>query len=169
MVGGQRHVPATLIPGKTQYPLSSTLDGTQGGCGQVRKISPPPGFDPRTVQPTESRCTEYVIKAHPSTCFISKTASWIHLKLALGRTGVKLQLMYNFNLISYKSYKHYINLKSNSTSFKMTQARGGGGAGFDLRSAHMSFVVDRVALGHVSITVRLVSPVSIISLTIHTH
>ena len=30
----------------------------QDRSGQVRKISPPPGFDPRTVQPVASRCTD---------------------------------------------------------------------------------------------------------------
>ena len=40
-----------LPPGKTQYPLYKRLGGPQGLSGQVRKISPPPGFDPRTVQP----------------------------------------------------------------------------------------------------------------------
>jgi hypothetical protein len=28
-------------------------------AGQVRKIAPPPGFDPRTVQPVGSRYTDY--------------------------------------------------------------------------------------------------------------
>ena len=40
----------SLTPGKTRYPLYRRLDGLQGRSGQVRKISPPPGFDPRTVQ-----------------------------------------------------------------------------------------------------------------------
>ena len=31
------------------------------GCGKYR---PPPGFDPRTVQPAASRCTDCVIRAH---------------------------------------------------------------------------------------------------------
>jgi len=43
--GDQRHDPATLSPGKTRY----LFDGPQGRSGRVRKISPPPGFDPRTV------------------------------------------------------------------------------------------------------------------------
>ena len=30
----------------------------------MRKISPPPRFDPRTVQPVASRCTDYAIPAH---------------------------------------------------------------------------------------------------------
>jgi hypothetical protein len=42
---------SSLPPGKTRYPLYRRLDGRQGRYGQVRKISPPPGFDPRTVQP----------------------------------------------------------------------------------------------------------------------
>jgi hypothetical protein len=41
----------TLPPGKTQYPLYRRLGGPQSRSGQVRKISHPPGFDPRTVQP----------------------------------------------------------------------------------------------------------------------
>jgi len=37
----------TLLPGKTRYPLYRRLGWPQGWSGQVRKISPPPGFDPR--------------------------------------------------------------------------------------------------------------------------
>ena len=48
----------TLPPGKTRYPLCRRLDGPQCRSGQVRKISPPPGFDPRTVQPVGSRYTD---------------------------------------------------------------------------------------------------------------
>ena len=36
---------------------------SQGRSGRVRKISPPPGFDPRTVQPVANRYTEYAIPA----------------------------------------------------------------------------------------------------------
>jgi hypothetical protein len=32
--------------------------------GRVRKISPTPGFDPRTVQPVASRYTDYIIPVH---------------------------------------------------------------------------------------------------------
>jgi hypothetical protein len=35
--------------GKTRYPLYRRLGGPQGRSGQVRKISPPPGFDPRIL------------------------------------------------------------------------------------------------------------------------
>jgi len=44
----------TLPPGKTRYPLYRRLCGPQGRPGQVRKISLPPGFDLRTVQPVGS-------------------------------------------------------------------------------------------------------------------
>jgi hypothetical protein len=49
-VGGHHHAPAALLPGKTRYPLYRRLGGPQARSGCVRKISPPPGFDPRTVQ-----------------------------------------------------------------------------------------------------------------------
>jgi hypothetical protein len=40
-----------FTPGATRYPLYRRLGGPQGRSEQVRKISPSPGFDPRTVQP----------------------------------------------------------------------------------------------------------------------
>jgi hypothetical protein len=39
-VGGQRHAPAALPPGKTRYPLYGSLGGPQGWSGQVRKHRP---------------------------------------------------------------------------------------------------------------------------------
>jgi len=63
-VGGQRHAPAALPPGKTRYPLCRRLGGPQGRSGRVRKISPAPEFDPRTVQPLASRYTDGAIPAH---------------------------------------------------------------------------------------------------------
>ena len=63
-VGGQRPAPAALAPGKTWYPLHRRLSGPQGQSVRVRKISPPPGFDPRTVQPVASRYTDWGIPTH---------------------------------------------------------------------------------------------------------
>jgi hypothetical protein len=62
-VGDHRHAPATLPPGKTWCLLYKRLGVPQGRCGQVRKISPLPGFNPRTVQPVQSRYTDYAILA----------------------------------------------------------------------------------------------------------
>jgi len=63
-VGDQHHDPAALPPKKTRYPLYKRLGGPQGRSGRVRKISPPPGFYPRTVQPVASSYTDYAIPAH---------------------------------------------------------------------------------------------------------
>jgi hypothetical protein len=57
-VGGQCHAPAALPSEKTRYPFYRRLGGLQGRSGQVQKISPPPGFHPRTVQPVASRYTD---------------------------------------------------------------------------------------------------------------
>ena len=51
-----------LPSGKTRNPLYRRLCGPQSRPGQVRKMSPPPGFDPRTVQPVASRCTDYATR-----------------------------------------------------------------------------------------------------------
>jgi hypothetical protein len=52
----------SLPPGNTRYPLYRRLGGPQGRSGQVRKVSTPPGFDPRTVQPVASRYTDWATR-----------------------------------------------------------------------------------------------------------
>jgi hypothetical protein len=55
---GSASCPGRFLPrGKTRYPLYRRLGGPQSRSGQVRKISPSPGFDPRNVQPVASRYT----------------------------------------------------------------------------------------------------------------
>jgi len=61
-VGGQAL--AALPPGKPRYPLYRGLDGPQIRSGRVGKISPPPGFDPRTFHSVASRYTDRAILAH---------------------------------------------------------------------------------------------------------
>ena len=51
------------LRGKTRYPLCRRLGGPQGRSGRVRKILPPPGFDPRIVQPVASHYTDCAIPA----------------------------------------------------------------------------------------------------------
>ena len=49
-VGGQRHTPAALSPGKTRHPMYRRQGGPQGLSWRVRKIlAPQPGFDPQTM------------------------------------------------------------------------------------------------------------------------
>jgi hypothetical protein len=43
--------------------------GPRALSGRVRKISPPPGFDPRTVQPVASHYTDWAIPAPPVKYF----------------------------------------------------------------------------------------------------
>ena len=64
--GGQRHAPAALLPGKTRYPLYRRLGVPQDRSGQVRNISPPPGFDSRTVRPVAGRYTDYATQSTKS-------------------------------------------------------------------------------------------------------
>jgi hypothetical protein len=56
-VGGQRHGPTALPPGKTRYPMYRRLGGPQGQSGRVR-----------TVQPVASRYSGYAILAHSHLC-----------------------------------------------------------------------------------------------------
>jgi hypothetical protein len=65
-VGCQSPPPAgRFSPGKeTRYPLYRRPSGPQGRSGRLRKLSPTPGFDPRTVQPLASRYTEYAVLTH---------------------------------------------------------------------------------------------------------
>jgi hypothetical protein len=60
--------PGRFTPGKTRYPLYRRLGEPQRRYGRVRKISPPPGFDPRTVQPVAGRYTDCAIPARQRVC-----------------------------------------------------------------------------------------------------
>jgi hypothetical protein len=61
-VGGHCHALAALP--MTWYPLYRRLGRPQDRSGGVLKISPPPGFDPRTSQLVASHYTDYAIPAH---------------------------------------------------------------------------------------------------------
>ena len=63
---------STLPPGNTRYPLYRRLGGPQGRSEQVWKISPTPGFDPRTVQPVGSRYTDYATRPTPNRTKMQK-------------------------------------------------------------------------------------------------
>jgi len=67
--GSASRLDRSLPPGKTRHPLYRTLGGPQGRSGHVRKISPPPGFDRRTVQPVTSGYTDWATR--PTVLHIS--------------------------------------------------------------------------------------------------
>jgi hypothetical protein len=75
-VGGQHQAPAALPPGKTRYPLYRRLGGPQGRSGQVRKISPPPGFF-LTLRFVLILCFIMVLDFHCSSFCIVLPCSWI--------------------------------------------------------------------------------------------
>jgi hypothetical protein len=55
-------IPGRFTPGKeTRFPLYRRLDEPQGHSGRVRKVSPTPGFDPRTFKRLASPCTDWAV------------------------------------------------------------------------------------------------------------
>ena len=71
-MGGQRHGSTALTPGKTRYPLYMKLGGLQGRFGRVQKISPPLGFDPRTVEPVASHYTDWATPTHKLLLYVDE-------------------------------------------------------------------------------------------------
>jgi hypothetical protein len=60
--------PGRFTPGKViRYPLYRRLGKPHGRSRRLRKISPPPGSDPRTVHSVASRYADYVIPARMYT------------------------------------------------------------------------------------------------------
>jgi hypothetical protein len=58
-----------FTPGmETQYPSCGRLGGPQGQSGQVRKISPPLGCEPQTVQPVASCYSDTENNTNSSCC-----------------------------------------------------------------------------------------------------
>jgi len=80
-VGGQRHTPVALPPGKRRFNHCKGLGGSQRCSEWVRKTSPPSGFDPgpsspqRVAIPTEPRIEKktdvHNQEAVPSVSFLS--------------------------------------------------------------------------------------------------
>jgi hypothetical protein len=79
--GGQSHAPAALHLGKSWYPLCNRMGGPQGRSGRVRKISPPRGFDPRTVRPVASSYTDCAIPAYCTKICTNNNNGKIGLKI----------------------------------------------------------------------------------------
>jgi len=77
VLGGQRHPPAALPAGTTRYKLCRRLGGPNGRSGRLRKTSPPPGFDPRSVQLVASRYTN--CEARPTI----QTVDWLRLGVSI--------------------------------------------------------------------------------------
>ena len=70
-VGGQRHAPVALPPGKDPVPIVQEAGWASGPVWTgAENLAPPPGFDPRPVQSVASRYTDWAI---PSSGDYNKT------------------------------------------------------------------------------------------------
>ena len=69
----------TLPPGKSRYPFYRRLVVPQGRSGQVLKISPPTGFDPRIVQPVASHNKDSLphTEQYASVCYRNQTVDLV--------------------------------------------------------------------------------------------
>jgi len=89
--------------GKSRYPLYRRLGGPHGRSGQVLKISPPPAFDPRTVQPVASRYTDYATRLHICVYISLKLSNYNAIKL--------LQIRYALSQYKIISYLMLVSVK----------------------------------------------------------
>jgi hypothetical protein len=117
-VGGQRHAPAALPPVKARYPLCRRLDEPQGRSGRVRNISPPLGFDLRTVQPVASRYNDCAIPAGPLSCPDSDEVYYL--------PSSYVQYPFNIKCISYNPTPRENNDISWNIAFRQTSCKIGG-------------------------------------------
>jgi hypothetical protein len=91
-VGGQLHIPGRFNHGKvTRYPLYSRMGRPQGRSEQMRKISLPSVFDPRTVDPVARRYTDWAIPAH--------TQETVHHLIGPNRFNPSVTLGLQFKLL----------------------------------------------------------------------
>ena len=118
----QRHFHFTLEK-ETWYPLYRRLGGPQG---QLRKVSPPPGFDPRTIQPIASCYTSCAIPAHNKSILQRFTEGKIQGGIEMtGRQGRRHRKL----LDDLKERRRYSHLKEEALDRTMWRARFGRGFG----------------------------------------
>jgi hypothetical protein len=73
--------PGRFTPMKeTRCPFYSRLCGPQVRPGRVRKFSPPPGFESRTVQPVAHSYTDWAVPAHTFINALTNEFSFLLLK-----------------------------------------------------------------------------------------
>jgi hypothetical protein len=85
-------------------PLYRRLGGPQGRSGQVQKISPPLGFDPRTVQPLASRYTNYATQPTLDTVVPSNSHTSILSPTTVGQENlVRGKCLYPSPIVAWLS------------------------------------------------------------------
>jgi len=93
---GQLQAPAALPPrNKTRCLLYSRQGEPQGQSGRfAESLSPSPGFDPRTVQPVESRYTDWAISAHSINVGLKFTGLELWSRSVCWKTDLILQTFF---------------------------------------------------------------------------
>jgi hypothetical protein len=103
-VGGQLHAPAALPPGMTRYLLYRRV-GTRAGLDGCEKISPPPGFDPRTESLYRLRYPSPVRDLYQFfRCLVTLLYMWytVYLQiLSSSATTVWIRFCYSFYQLFY--------------------------------------------------------------------
>jgi hypothetical protein len=99
--------PGRFTPGKDPVPIVPGFipgGGPQGWSGLVRKISPPPGFDPRTVQPVAIRYTDWAIPARDLVQLPTQYSS-----SAIGNKSYIYSILHSLGLYSLSKFRiqHY--------------------------------------------------------------
>ena len=102
--GSASFLRCSLLPGKNRYPFYRRLVGPQDRSGQVRKISPPPGFDPWTVQTVASRYTNYATRPTKYIYILIKNYSIFYCQYNFGLCYKIL----NSNIISENTISFYV-------------------------------------------------------------
>ena len=112
---GQRHAPAALYPREIPGNPCTGDCGPQGRSEQVRKISPPPGLDPQTVQPVASRLTDWATRPNYfeetdlKTKNLTQNVKFVNPLEAVTVVAVKITVFWDVTPCSVsRSYEHFI-------------------------------------------------------------
>ena len=114
-VGGQRHAPAALPPGKTRYPLYKRLGGPQDRSERVWKISPP----------TRIRSTDRPVRSE-SLYRLSLPGSQVNFKLTvMQHVSLGVGLLYGYLITQKVVRRSYMGKMGAGTPFAFTSLSEG--------------------------------------------
>jgi len=114
-VNGQRNSQTALTPGKIRYQLCLRIGKPQDRSGWLRKMSSPPGFDPRTSQLVASRCIDYAIPLKTKinrNCLLRLNSSRVENAILLGYKNQSVHAVWGNNRClcwdPYRTRKHTV-------------------------------------------------------------
>ena len=105
---------ATLRPLYAWERAGTHFIGPRAGLDGYGKSRPPPGLDPRTVQPIASRYTDWVIAALTNINILNKFENILFCSHIIAHFPSKSQydypLLKNYKQVSYSFYKQMIEI-----------------------------------------------------------